>query len=118
MMRFEFTKEELERLVEFMKNRGIYFDVYYDDYDERLLQKLRNYISQAEALEEVIVLRDIPLEEAIHLINEYVGKNENCLTNDIVMDLELDPGLVLTALKELSAQGIIEPRPILEEAEG
>ncbi len=48
-MRFEFTAGELERLTAFADGRGTCFD----DWDEKLLQKLRGYISQAEAFEEV-----------------------------------------------------------------
>ena len=47
-MKFDFTSEELERLTAFADGRGTCFD----DWDEQLLQKLRGYISQAEAFEE------------------------------------------------------------------
>ncbi|GAH67682.1 unnamed protein product [marine sediment metagenome] len=50
-MKFEFTAKELERLTMFVEGRGSCFD----DWDKQLLQKLRDYISQAESVEEAEV---------------------------------------------------------------
>lgn len=47
-MKFEFTAAELDTLTMFAKGRGTCFD----NWDEQLLQKLRGYISQAEAFVE------------------------------------------------------------------
>ena len=46
-MKFEFTTDELRALLCFAAGRGVCFD----NNDEHLLEKLQNYISQAEALE-------------------------------------------------------------------
>ena len=48
-MKYEFTKEELEQLMYFVDGRGVCFD----EWDGLLLQKLSNYISIAEALEDI-----------------------------------------------------------------
>jgi len=45
-MKFEFTTEELERLTAFADGRGSCFY----EWDKQLLQKLQDYISQAEAI--------------------------------------------------------------------
>ena len=47
-MKFEFTATELDSLTLFARGR----DTCFDNRDRRLLQKLRDYISQAEAFEE------------------------------------------------------------------
>jgi len=58
--------------------------------------------------EEMIELRQIPKEQAKELIYEYIKKNPGCWTSDIIIDLQLDPDLVLKVLEELKNEGKIE----------
>ena len=50
----------------------------------------------------------VPLEEARKLVLEYLKKRQECMTNDIIMDLELDRVLVLKVLGELKKEEEIE----------
>lgn len=58
----------------------------------------------------VIILRELPKEEAKELISEYVKNNEGIWTSDIIFDLELDVSLVLECLKELNEEDVIVPK--------
>ena len=50
----------------------------------------------------------VPLEEARKLVLEYLKKRQECMTNDIIMDLELDRVMVLKVLGELKKKEEIE----------
>jgi DNA-binding MarR family transcriptional regulator len=50
----------------------------------------------------------VPLEEARKLVLEYLKKRQECMTNDIIRDLELDRVLVLKVLGELEKEEQIE----------
>lgn len=50
----------------------------------------------------------VPPEEARKLVLEYLKKHQECMTNDITRDLELDQVLVLKVLGELEKEEKIE----------
>jgi DNA-binding MarR family transcriptional regulator len=50
----------------------------------------------------------VPLEEARKLVLEYFKKHQECMTNNIIRDLELDQVLVLKVLGELEKEEKIE----------
>jgi DNA-binding MarR family transcriptional regulator len=52
--------------------------------------------------------KEVPLEEARKLVLEYLKKRQECMTNDITRDLELDLVLVLKVLGKLEKEEEIE----------
>lgn len=50
----------------------------------------------------------MPLEEARRLVLKYLRKHQECMTNDIIRDLELDRLLILKVLGELEKEQMIE----------
>ena len=62
--------------------------------------------------EEEIVLKKIPFDQAKKLIYLYIRNHPGCLTGDIIVDLELDPDLVLEVLSYLKHEGIIRGEPV------
>ena len=81
-----------------------------------ILKKIENLKREIEELEEAILeekpveLREIPIDEAKKLILDYIDRNPGCYTDDIIFDLQLDPILVVKALKELEEEGKVEGR--------
>ncbi len=57
---------------------------------------------------ESIFLRTIPKDEARKLILDYIEKHPGCWTDEIFMNLRLDPILVFEVLRELEKEGLIE----------
>ncbi len=53
---------------------------------------------EEEGLEELV---EIPEEEALTKIKDYVSKHPGCRTSEIIFNLNLDPDLVLNTLKKL-----------------
>lgn len=60
----------------------------------------------------IIELREIPTDEAKKLIHQYVRENEDCRTSQIIIDLALDPDLVIEALHQLSSEGRLEGKDL------
>ena len=60
----------------------------------------------------VINLRIVSLEEAKEEIYNYIKKNPGCRTSDIIVNLELDPDLVLKALSQLRCEERIEGKSV------
>lgn len=58
--------------------------------------------------EKEIELETVPKEEAKKMILEYVDKNPKCFTSDIILNLKLNPDLVLEILGELEHEGKIK----------
>ncbi len=58
--------------------------------------------------EEEIELHKIPKEEAKKKIFEYIKGHPGCLTGDIILNLGLDPDLVLEVLGELEREERVE----------
>ena len=63
------------------------------------ITKKEQYVGEAKV---------VPLEEARKLVLEYLKKHQECMTNDIIRDLELDQLLVLKVLGELEKEEQIE----------
>ena len=59
-------------------------------------------------VEDTIELREIPLEDAMKLIFEYVQKNPRSRTSDIICDLGIDIEVGLSALKKLKQDGLVD----------
>lgn len=55
----------------------------------------------------VIELRDIPIDEAMDLIREYIQKNPGSLTSDILCDLGIDIEIGLKALGQLKQKELV-----------
>ena len=63
----------------------------------------------------LIELKKIPLEEAKNKIYRYIKEHPGCLTSDIILNLKLDPNLVLEALSHLKREGYIKGEKIKED---
>ncbi|AIY89940.1 MarR family transcriptional regulator [Geoglobus acetivorans] len=59
---------------------------------------------------EVVYLRTIPVGEAKKLVLDYIERHPGCWTEEIFMNLRLDPLLVSKVLRELEKEGLIEGR--------
>jgi len=58
--------------------------------------------------EDTVELRDIPLEEAMGLILNYINENPGARTSDIICDLGIDVDIGLNALKNLKQGGLVD----------
>lgn len=63
----------------------------------------------------IIELKKIPLEEAKLLIHKYIKEHPGCRTSDLIIELALDPDLVIKALSQLKKEDRIEGRDIERE---
>ena len=77
-----------------------------------LKNRVETLENQVGVTEEEIELIKIPKKNAIKLIQSYIDKNQGCLTSDIILDLNLDPDLVLDVLKELEEKESVRGREI------
>ena len=59
-----------------------------------------------------IELKTVSLEEAKDQIYRYIKKHPGCRTSDIIIDLSLDPDLVLKALSQLRREDRVEARDV------
>ncbi|RLI77343.1 hypothetical protein DRP04_11555 [Archaeoglobales archaeon] len=83
-----------------------------------LLLKLKEIEGRIERIEEMlreqeeqsIEFKELPKEEALKLIREYVKSHPGCLTSEIIEELGLDPAIVIEVLKELEERGEVESR--------
>ena len=64
---------------------------------------------EEEGLEELV---EIPEEEALAKIKDYVNNHPGCRTSEIIFDLRLDPDLVLKILKKLEERGKVRGEKI------
>ena len=78
--------------------------------DPALIKEIFN--EAFEVKPEEINLRTINRDEAKKQVQEYVMANVGCKTSDIIMNLELDPVLVMEILKELKDQNFIQSKSI------
>jgi len=60
----------------------------------------------------VIELRELPIDEAKKLIQQYVRENEGCRTSQIIIELALDPDLVIEAIHQLDSEELLESEDI------
>ena len=56
--------------------------------------------------------RNIPREVAKTEIHEFINKHPGCKTSDIILNLNLDPPLVMEILKELKQEEVILSKPL------
>jgi hypothetical protein len=59
-----------------------------------------------------IELRQVPIEEAKHLIHKYIKEHPGARTTDLILDLALDPEIVIEALSQLRCEGKVEGKDI------
>ena len=52
-----------------------------------------------------ITLKRVPFEEAKRLVFNYIKEHPGCYTGDIILNLGLDPDLVLEVLEALRREG-------------
>lgn len=72
-----------------------------------MLQSIKELEKAKTPEEEVIELRVLDKQKARNMILEYVNTHPRCLTSDIIMELELDPDLVIDVLDELESEGAV-----------
>ena len=72
---------------------------------EERIEKLERRIAEEKR---IIEFRELPKEEALRIIKEYIRKHPGCTTSQIIEDLRLDPPLVAEVLKELEEKGEVE----------
>lgn len=71
------------------------------------IQRLNVSLEKKATSEEMIVFHKPSREEAKSRILEYIKKNPNCLTSDIIFALKIDPDFVLEILKDLEEEKLI-----------
>lgn len=81
---------------------------------KRLTQIVKECLEERDKAteESVVELKRIPNKEAVVQIQDYVDKHQGCRTSDIIYNLELDPDLVLSVLKELKEKGKIRSEDV------
>ncbi len=75
-------------------------------------QKLAGTV-KLEADAPVVELRRIPIEEAKQIIYEYLKAHPGSRTSDLIMELELDPDIVIEALSQLKCEDKVEGKDIV-----
>lgn len=89
----------------------------FPDYESRIakleeeLKKLKTKYEGESEIQEVR-LRSLPYDEAIQLIQKYIDENPGCHTSDIILNLEIDPDLVLEIIRNLQQSGEIRSEKI------
>lgn len=89
----------------------------FPDYESRItklekeLEQLKGK-SAVESEEQEIVLRSLPRNEAVKVIKKYIDENPGCRTSDIILNLEIDPDLVLEIISNLQQGGEIRSEKI------
>lgn len=63
----------------------------------------------------VIELRKVPLDEAKRLIHQYLKDHPGSRTSDLIIDLTLDPEIVIEALSQLRCESKVEGKNIGSE---
>ena len=61
---------------------------------------------------EEVRLKSVHKEVAQKMITEFINKNPGCKTSDMIIQLELEPTLVMETLKELERVGSVLSKPI------
>jgi len=64
------------------------------------------------SVEHEIELKEIPIEEAVNKVKEYVRAHPGCKTSDIVVALSIAPEIVVRALSILEKQGEVEGKDV------
>jgi hypothetical protein len=63
----------------------------------------------------VIELRKVPIEEAKRLIYAFIKEHPGSRTSDLIIELELDPDIVLEVLSQLKNEQKVEGKDIARE---
>jgi len=59
-----------------------------------------------------IIPRQISRDIAKTEIHEFINKNPGCKTSDIILNLNLDPTLVMEILKQLKEEDVVQSNPV------
>jgi len=60
----------------------------------------------------VVELKKVPIEDAKHLIYKYLRNNPGSRTSDLIIELALEPDIVIEALSQLRCEGKVEGKDI------
>jgi hypothetical protein len=60
----------------------------------------------------IVELRKIPIEEARRIIHQYVKEHPGARTSDLIIELALEPDVVIQALSQLRREGKIERKDV------
>lgn len=63
----------------------------------------------------IVELRKIPIEEAKRLIYAFITEHPGSRTSDLIMELELDPDIVLEVLSQLKKEQKVEGKDVVRE---
>lgn len=63
----------------------------------------------------VVQLRKVPIEEAKRMIHEYLKLHQGSRTSDLIIELALEPDIVIEALSQLRCENKVEGRDIVNE---
>jgi hypothetical protein len=74
-------------------------------------QKLSGTVKLDEETD-VVELRKVPIEEAKCLIHDYLKQHPGSRTSDLIIDLALEPDVVIEALSQLRCEDKVEGREI------
>ena len=73
-----------------------------------LREMIERRLSEMEGEEEVVVLQRVPEDEAKKVVLELIKKKPGVRTSDIIIELGLEPELVLKILDELEKEGKVK----------
>lgn len=79
-----------------------------------LTQKLTGTLKLADDTP-VVELRKVPIEEAKRMIYEYLKIHQGSRTSDLIIDLALEPDIVIEALSQLRCENKVEGRDIVNK---
>lgn len=60
----------------------------------------------------VVELRKVPLEDAKLLIHQYLKQHPGSRTSDLIIELALEPDIVIEALSQLRCEGKVEGKDV------
>jgi len=63
----------------------------------------------------IIELRKVPIEEAKRLIYAYIRDHPGSRTSDLIIELELDPDIVLEVLSQLKKEEKVEGKDVVRK---
>jgi len=63
----------------------------------------------------VIELRKLPIEEAKRLVHAYIKEHPGSRTSDLIIELKLDPDIVLEVLSQLKKEQKVEGKDLARE---
>ena len=60
----------------------------------------------------IVELRKVPIEEAKRLIHQYLKEHPGSRTSDLIIELALEPDIVIETLSQLRNEGKVEGRDV------